>query len=461
MAEAALPPDATLSLKRRVALGVLALLLVGGTVVALAALAYGRTAAREAYDRLLLGAANDIAETISIHGGQPVADLPVAAFQLLALAPDDRIFYSVRTPDGQVLTGDAGPLPKDAGAGRIRFFDGQMNGEPARFVSLPRRFAERAFSGTLRVIVGQTLGARRAMAFSLTRDALVAAAMGGVALLGLALWVIDRALRPLARVAGELAVRDPHDLTPMDTAVPAETAVMVGAMNRFMGRLDRQVGTMRNLISDTAHQLRTPVAALRVQAELAAEEEDAERRGQMLARLQRRTRSLGELLDQMLSRALVIHRTDAARRVAVDLRDVALDVVETRDHELVAPDRDVVLEIGEDPVEVLADALSLAEAAKNLLANALRHGQGRVWVGAGHEDGRAALWVEDSGPGPGAETLARIGGRFEKNAASTGQSAGLGLSIARQVAVAFGGELVLAPTTRGFRATLFLPGRAA
>lgn len=456
-----LPGGATLSLKRRVGIGVLALLLAGGTVAALAAFAYGRAAARESYDRLLLGAGNDIADAISIRDGAPVVDLPVAAFKLLALAPDDRIWYSVRGPAGQVLTGSDGPLPADLAPGRATFFDGRMNGAPARFVSLPRRFAERDFSGVVRVTVGQTLRARTAMALGLTRDALIATAVGAAALLALAIMVIDRAMRPLARIARGLAARDPHDLTPMETAVPAEAAVMVGAMNRFMGRLDRQVSTMRNLISDTAHQLRTPVAALRVQAELAADETDAARRDQMLARLVRRSRSLGDLLDQMLSRALVIHRTEVARRVPVDLRDVALDVVEGRDHELVAPGREVSLEIGDTPVEVLADALSLAEALRNLLANALKHGAGPVRVGAGHEAGRAVIWVEDSGPGPAPEVSKRLGERFARTAASSGESAGLGLSIAAQVAQAFGGRLTLGATPRGFRAALVLPGRSA
>ncbi|KEO61543.1 sensor histidine kinase [Thioclava indica] len=448
---------ATASLKRRVISGVLALLLVGGAVAALAAFAYGRAAARESYDRLLLGAANDIAEAISIQNGAPVVDLPVAAFQLLALAPDDRIYYSVRGPGGAVLTGATGALPNPTPTASPSFFDAKMADENARFVTLARRFAERSFSGTVTVTVGQTLRARTEMALGLTRDALIAAAIGGIALLALAVLVIDRAMRPLIRIADQLAGRDPHDLTPMDAAVPAEVAVMVGAMNRFMARLDRQVAAMRNLISDTAHQLRTPVAALRVQAELASAEEDDARREQILTRLQRRTRSLGELLDQMLSRALVVHRTDAARRVELDLRDVALDVIESRDHELVAPNREVVLEIGDEAVMVMADTLSLTEALRNLLGNALKHGAGRVRVGASREGARACLWVEDSGPGPSAEVLERIGERFEKTAASVGQSAGLGLSIARAVAQAFGGELVLAATAQGFRAVISLP----
>lgn len=458
MTEARRPGNATLSVKRRVVIGVLTLLLVGGAIAAVAAFAYARATARSSYDQLLLGAANDIADAISVQDGAPVVDLPVAAFQLLALAPDDRIYYSVRGPGGRVLTGGGGALPAAPATGS-GFFDSRMGAEPARFVTVPRRFAERDFSGTVRVVVGQTLRARTAMALALTREVMVAGAIGGLALLVLALLVIDRAMRPLVHIANDLAARDPYDLTPMETAVPAEAAVMVGAMNRFMGRLDRQVGAMRNLISDTAHQLRTPVAALRVQADLAADEADPARRARMLARLQRRARSLGSLLDQMLSRALVIHRSEAARRVPVDLRDIALDVVEARDHELVAPGREVVLEIGEAPVEVLADALSLTEAARNLLGNALKHGTGTVRVGAGHEGATAVLWVEDSGPGPAPEVLEQIGARFEKSAASRGESAGLGLSITQAVAVAFSGRLALTPGPRGFRAALLLPPR--
>ena len=460
MAEAAPLPRAERSLGLRVAMGVLSLLLVGGVVVALASFGYGRQAARTAFDRLLLGAANDIAETITIEAGEPVADLPVSAFQLLGLAAQDRIGYALRDAEGRLLTGHATVQPAPPARsqpGRPAFFDGTLQGEAARFVTLTRRFAERDYSGAVTVTVGQTLLARNDMALGLTRNALIVTALGGIALMVLALVVIRRALRPLDRIAAELLARDPYDLTPMEAPVPAEVGVMLGAMNRFMRRLDRQVGSMRNLISDTAHQLRTPVAALRVQAELAADEPDAEKRGQMLERLARRSRSLGELLDQMLSRALVIHRTDSVPRQPVDLRDIALAVFETQDHELLAPGTAVELEIGPDPVEVLADEMSLIEAAKNMFNNALRHGAAPVRIGVEAQDGRAALWVEDAGQGPPPELLERIGARFERSAASRGQSAGLGLSILRAVAEAFEGEVRFGHSAVGFRVSLILP----
>ena len=442
----------TLSITARMVIGLGLLLLVGGAVLSAAAFAYGRAAARDAFDRLLVGAATDIAASISIVDGAPHVDLPLAAFELLALAPDDRVAYQVAGPGG-VLTGYA-DLP--AGEG---FYDAAFKGAPARFLRLSRRFAERSFSGSVEVTVGQTTRARTALARDITRNALGVLAVGGLAMLAAAVLVIRLSLRPLDRLALRLAGRDPADLTPLDPRVPREVGGLVQALNGFMGRLDRQVGTMRGLISDTAHQLRTPVAALRAQADLAASEPDPERRADLVGRIHARTLSLGRLLDQMLARALVVHRIDAARREDLDLRDVALEVVEAGDHALIAPGSIVRLEIGEDPVPLRADALSLQEAVKNLLGNALSHGQSPVTVGVDRDGPR--LWVRDAGPGPSPEVRARLGERFLRNAASTGRSSGLGLSIAQSVAEAYGGRVEMADTPEGFRIALVFAGEGA
>ena len=448
------------SLLSRVMVAVFGLLAVGGVIVALASWSYGRAAARQAYDRLLVGAAQDIAESIDVVDGAPLADLPVSAFGLLGLSADDRIAYAVRGPGGGLLTGsDTAPLPPQArrAAGSPYFFDATMQGEPARFVTVIRRFSERNFSGNVSVTLGQTLQARNGMAFALARDALIAAAVAGLILALAAFLVVRSAIRPLGRIAEDLVARDPYDLTPMETNVPAEVGVMLDALNRFMLRLDRQVDAMRHLISDTAHQLRTPVAAIRSLAELAADDQAPDGKAQALDRLLRRTRSLGRLLDQMLSRALVIHRTDTAPPVPIDLRDVALAVIDSRDHDLIAPGLEVDLSIGTDPVRVLGDEMSLTEAAKNLLGNAISHGVAPIRIGVTQDADRAMLWVEDAGPGPSDDIMERLGGRFERAAVSQGNSAGLGLSIVRAVAEAFGGQLRFARTASGFRAALELP----
>ena len=449
-------PDA---LTRRVLVAVLAILVLGGVLVAASTWWNGRQAARQAYDRLLLGAASDIAESIRVQDGVPVVLLPVSAFDLLAQAPDDRIHYSVHGPDGAILTGLGGEAGPGMGPGEgDAFLDATLSGEPARYVRIRRRFVERDFSGTVTVVVGQTLRARTEMTRDLTLDALLPMALAGLALLLISGAVVRTALRPLDEITEDLARRDPYDLTaiPVDR-VPRELQVMLGAMNRFMARLDGQLEGMRTLISDTAHQLRTPVAAIRIQAETAQAEPDETLRRRALDRLLGRTRSLGTLLDQLLSRALVMHRTDSAPRVIVDLRDVALDVVEREDHLLLAPGAALHLEIGEHPVPVRADAFSLGEAARNLMANALRHGAAPVAIGAEARDGAAILWVRDSGPGPDPALLSRLGERFNRTASSGEASTGIGLSIVKSVATAFGGRMEVRQDDGGFRIALVLP----
>lgn len=460
MAEHALPRHRP-SLATQVLRAVFGILLAGGVLVAGSTWYNGRQAARQAYDRILLGAASDIAESIRIVQGAPVVDLPVSAFDLLAQAPEDRIHYAIRGPEGALITGlDNGPVAPEAaspGIGAV-YFDAQLQNEAARFVLVTRRFAERDFSGDVTVTVGQTLRARRAMTLELMLDALLPMLLAGALLMAMAWFVIRSAVRPLEALSDDLERRDPYDLTPMPTdGLPRELQVMVDATNRFMGRLDRQMAAMRNLISDTAHQLRTPVAAIRVQAESILEEEESVPRERALARLLGRTRSLGALLDQLLSRALVVHRTDSAPRVPVDLRAVALDIVEKRDHELLAPGVEVRLIIGEAPVTVLTDAFSVGEAAKNLLANALKHGAPPVAIGVEQRGAESALWVQDAGTGPDPAIAARLGRRFERCAASREDSAGLGLSIVSAVAEAFGGRVEMAARTDGFRISLVLP----
>jgi len=444
------------SLMARVMLGVLALLAGGGLIVAIASLAYGKHAARQSYDRLLLGAAQDIAESTKIVNGVPIVDLPISAFSLLSLALDDRISYAVRDASDQLLTGyETSPISLDRTEKVL--FDADLQGEEARFATVARRFAERDYSGTVYFTVGHTLRARNAMAIELTKTALLGMGVAGLVLLICSFFVIRSTMRPLQHMASDLLNRDPYDLTPMPAQGPSEVTVPIVAMNQFMRRLDRQVSAMRNLISDTAHQLRTPVAAIRAHAELVADQDVPDQKQQALDRLLKRTRSLGNLLDQMLSRAMVIHRADNAPPEAVDLRDIALHVVELNDHMVLSPDAVVELVIDDDEIIVFADELSLREAVKNMLTNALKHGISPIRVGVTGKDGFGEIWVSDAGPGPSDDVLNRIGDSFNRFAASKGTSAGLGLSIVNAVAEAFHGTVHIGQIDGAFRVTIALP----
>ena len=440
----------TLSLRLRVAAAVMVVLSLGGILVIAATFFYGRQAAQTVYDGLLVGAASDIAESILVRDGAPSLSLPVSAFELLGQAPDDRVRYLILAPDGTTVTGDTDtPRPVRTAAGPV-FYDAAFGAERARYVALTRRFAERSFSGPVRVIVGQTLRARQALAWRIARNALVGLALAGIGISVVAWITVDRAMTPLSRLGRVLATRAPTDLTPITGAAPREIAAVQTSLNAFMSRLNRQAEANGKLIADTAHQLRTPVAGIRAQLQLATDAPRAADRQAALERAELRTESLNRLLDQMLAHAMVNHRAGAVLPEQVDLRDVAIEVLEACD-DLIGPDESLVqLRLPETAVPVEGDMLSLTEAGKNLLTNALRHGRPPIRIGVSRAP--TALYVEDGGPGPSdaPETFAarHAGGR---------SASGLGLAIAHDVAQAHSGALCFSRSLDGFRSSLEFP----
>ncbi len=449
--------EQVLSLTGRLALSVALVLGLGGAAVAVAALAYGRQAARQAYDRLLVGAANQIAGSISVRGGDLVVDLPASAFELLALAPDDRILYAVYDPEGRLLTGSATALRPPGGA---EFGETDFAGEPARLALVTRRFAERDLTGEVDIVVGQTMRARNALAREITRGALLVVGLLGLLMTGLIAFAIRSALAPLRRIEGILAARDERDLTPLELAVPREIGRLVAAINFFMSRQARQVEIMRNLIADASHQLRTPVAALRAQAELAADEPDPEHQRGIVARIHLRAVGLSRLTDQLLNHALIIHRADAVAHKIVDLRKIAIQIAEEGN-----PEHDPRLDLPENPTLCRADPLSLVEAGKNLVNNAFHHGIPPVTLAVRREGRSVILAVGDRGPGIPEPLWSEASARFERTTGVSSDSAGIGLAIVSAVALAHGGRLRLGRGPSGdFEIALVLPlfvGRAS
>ena len=449
----------TWSLRFRLAAGIILILAVGGIAVSIAAFAYGRSAAQQSFDRLLVGAANQVADSLALRDGEILVDIPVSAFELLSLAPRDRVVYAVFDTDGKLVTGYGDLEPPKADE---TFYSGAFAEEPARFVRVQRRFAERSFTGSVDVVIGQTTEARRELAQQITRNALVAAAIVGLIMSGLAVLAVQSALRPLQRIERDFAVRSSKDLTPVDVNVPQEISSLVGALNEFISRIDRQIEVMRTLIADASHQLRTPIAGLRAQAELAAEETDPERQLRIVARIHERSRNLSRLTDQLLNHALIIHRADTVDLQPVDLRAVAAEAVAQADQASPEGAEPLRLDLPETDVSCNGDALSLIEACKNLITNATRHGTAPITVYARSEESGARLGVQDRGMGFPEEMWPDAGSRFTRNAGVSTKSAGLGLAIVSAVARAHGGRMdILRSPDTGFEVALALPSNLA
>ncbi|RZM09489.1 MAG: sensor histidine kinase, partial [Sphingomonas sp.] len=412
----------TNSLAGRLAVTIALILSASGVVVTLAAYAYGREAAEAAYDRLLAGAAFQIAQSISVSADRLTVDLPVSAFELLALATSDRVVYRVIDRNGATVTGYDSVRPPTDPQGDLSFYTSTFGDETVRLAATRRRFAEQAYSGDVEVLVGHTTRARDALARDIATKAMLLVLAAGLVIAALTLFAVRSSLAPLARIEQALAARDPKDLSPLAVSTPREVEALVAAINRFMDRLQRRVTGMQTLIADTAHQLRTPIAALRAQAQLAGEETDPGALKAIAEKIHRRAIGLGRLADQLLNQALVVHRGDAQAAETLDLREVAMGVADEIDD--LMPASTLRLVLAEEPVWIAGDAFSLAEAVKNLVNNAFAYGVEPVSLVVERADGAAEIAVLDRGagiPDPGS-----AGRRFAR--ANPAGGAGIGLA---------------------------------
>lgn len=433
----------------------------GALILAAAAWYYARAAADEAYDRLLVGAALQIAENLAVEAGALTIRLPSSAFELLGLAERDRIFYRVVDPAGRGITGYE-DLGTGLDLGRIRATpvveEGRYGGEPVRIAAVGRAFADPTVAGWAHVVVAQTQEARRALARDLTLKTLVVVAVMSLLAIGGAMLAIRLALDPLQRLGQALRRRDPHDLTPVALATPREVGPFVASINHFMGRLDERVTLLQHFVADAAHQIRTPLTALAAQVELLGQSKLDTTGRQHFTRVQDRTRELAQLTNQLLSHALVIHRADSVPLQPLDLEDVARRAFRAAVPITVDPEIVVSFEGADEPAIVAGDAVSLREAIVNVIGNALRHGarsQLAVRVVAGDEEAR--IEVEDDGPGIPADQWHRVTQRFGASRSQEG-SAGLGFAIATEVMAAHGGALSFREKgERGFTVILSLP----
>jgi len=429
------------------------LFLAGTLMLYFAAFAYARTAADSSYDRLLAGSAESIAETLAVSAKGIEVDIPYAALDMLSAAPEDRVFYRVFGSDGKTITGypdlpgmralGARDSPsrgqRDLLPSARQFFDADYRGETVRFVQLGRRVAESGNVRSIWVQVGQTRKARQAMTSELVIRAVVPIALVTCLALALVWFGIGRALTPLETIGRDLIEREPSDLHPVTAPVPAEVAPMVEAMNGFMARLNANIHRLRAFVGEAAHQMRTPLAALRAQAQLAMDD-DASQMRRSLVSIERNATRLTRLLNQMLSDATVGHRSSERRFKTFDLIDVVREAV----HEaLPIESRDsTTLQFRLDHAPFDGDPLMLAEAVKNLVENAIHHGGGKVEITLCARDPGYLLTVSDRGPGIPMEDRERVFERFARGA-SQSPGAGLGLAIVRQAVEGHRGQVRL------------------
>jgi two-component system, OmpR family, sensor histidine kinase QseC len=256
-------------------------------------------------------------------------------------------------------------------------------------------------------------------------------------LLGVLVWLGVRwGTGPLTKLGAQVRQRDPSNLAPLDVAdPPAEVAPLVESLNHLLERVRRSIEGERRFTADAAHELRTPIAAVRAHAEVArGATSDGERRSALASILSGCDRA-AHAVDQLLTLAR-LDPGDADRpREPCDLRDIGKEAV--ADLAPMAVAKDVEVELGESPpVVVLGNRGLLAILTRNLVDNAVRYSaaHGSVRVQTSRDGGVATLVVTDQGPGIAAEDREQLGQRFHRLAGGRESGIGLGLSIVKRIA---------------------------
>lgn len=280
-------------------------------------------------------------------------------------------------------------------------------------------------------------------------------------LMAVLIWLaVSWATRSLVRISSEIGERDPQRLDPLPREqLPSEVHGMVGALNALLTRIGEGLERERRFIADAAHELRTPIAALKVHADNLRSAPDDGERAESQQQLDANVARVERLVAQLLALSRAEQRRAAAAPAPLSLD--ALVALEAEDAATLARAKGLALELRLAPVTVLGDEHSLQVLVRNLLENAIRYtpAGGRLRVSLLAQP-RPRLVVEDSGPGIAAEARARVFDRFHRELGTGTEGSGLGLAIVREVAEQHAAEVMLddAPELGGLRVSVQFRG---
>jgi two-component system sensor histidine kinase TctE len=440
------PASQGLSLKRQLLIWLLLpqliLFLVGGALAYRVALSY----AEKAIDQSLTQSVRSLSRQIKPIGSGLLIDFPRAAQDMIEQDPQDRVSYMVSAPPGSFLLGN-GKLPapepgSEISANQPLLYNVQIDGKPMRVALLEVDYGDSTSPQRMRVQVAKSLAVQQRLTRELIADMLAPLLLLGMVLSVLVYGGISRGLQPLHRLQAQLGNRGAlklSDLSPIElTQAPQEVHALAGALNQLLGAVQRSLGQEKRFLNDAAHQLRTPLAGLISQTELALCESDPqalrERLGKVLAGAQRSA----HLVHQLLALA---RNEEEIKLQKLDLAALARDVAREWTPRALQANIDLGYE-GVEQLMVFGEALLLREALSNLIDNAFNYaGRGsEVTLRVSADAGLATLEVQDNGPGLSKDDLPHVFKRFWRASEIPG-GCGLGLAIVAEIALRHAGRV--------------------
>ncbi len=398
---------------------------------------------QKAFDRALLDTANDIAQFLKESSTKGLVGLDVDTKHILLSDSTDQMFYSVKDVVGKTILGEAGigydenPV-NYATAEQPNFYFSQLNQKDIRVVSMPAVIKIDGKELDVDIQVAETLNKRRQLskqilAWILIPQILLLLAAGILVLVG-----IKRGLGPLWEVNDALALRSYRDLKPIKlTNTPREVKRLIDSANNLMSKLNQAIHSQNRFIADAAHQLRTPLAGIRAQIELADQAQNLPEIKNRIQKISTSTERLIHLVNQFLT--LAKNQPEAIHQINFEVIDL-VDIVKQVTSELTAnasvKNTSLVYQGAQEKLMISGDKARVHDLVYNLIDNAIKYTSngGKVSAELYVEEGEACLIVEDNGIGIPEKDLKLVFERFYRGNQNSDFGTGLGLAIVKEIA---------------------------
>ena len=421
-----------------------------------------KSIANQPFDRALEDSVTVLSQQVREVDGKVVALLPGAARDILRADEVDTVYYQVRGADGEYIDGDhdmSAPADEESAASStVQFRDDRIHGTEVRIAyvqvdlhrsRLVREEASDAVNESRMALVqvGETLDKRARLANDIIKGVILPQFIILPVALALVWFALARGLAPLAELQQRIRARRPDDLSPIDSGqVPEEISPLVRSLNDMLERLSQTIALQKRFIADAAHQMKTPLAGMRMQSELAMRQTSQDEIHRSLEQLSKSSEAATRLINQLLSLAHAENRSVRARAFEpIELCELARNVVQDWVPAAIAKQIDIGFEQPGHPVMTVGNTTLLRELLSNLIDNALRytpsHGSVTIRVRTDDERQQAMLEIEDTGPGIAAAERSHVFERFYRILGSNVEGSGLGLAIVREIALQHDAEV--------------------
>ncbi|MDC9728924.1 MAG: sensor histidine kinase N-terminal domain-containing protein [Methyloprofundus sp.] len=388
------------------------------------------------HDSALLESAQSLKQEIKIHDGKIYAELSQNALEIFTWNTADKTYFKVTSKHQGVIAGNKDlPTPKlyDADWSQPIFSNKHFNKQDIHIVSI--RVKNKNLPEPVYIHVAETIKQRNAMTTDILLADLVPQLLFTL-LISLYLFKgVIRGLSPLHHLTDQLAQRSPNNLSPLtESHVVTEVSALTNTINQLLARLSEASATQQRFISNAAHQLRTPLAGLKLQSEVALRAQDIDSIKPSLQQMQNSTDRLTHLITQLLTLARSSPIENNHPLEHLDLHQLVREVCINWVPVALKKNQDLSFDAPEQEIWIRGDAVLLKELLTNLIDNAIIYSPESSAIMVKLLTGeQPCLMIEDNGPGIPLAEQAHIFERFYRIQGNQGIGCGLGLAIVKEI----------------------------